>query len=58
MSPTRELAKQTIAVLSPFLESLPGAQATLLVGGRCACAPSLSSLVFPIGGRQQSRSMH
>ena len=34
VSPTRELAKQTFAVLQPFLQTLPWAQATLLVGGR------------------------
>ena len=36
VSPTRELAKQTFAVLQPFLETLPGVGATLLVGGRWA----------------------
>ena len=40
VSPTRELANQTFAVLAPFLESNPDLHATLLVGGRSAVSPA------------------
>lgn len=33
VSPTRELAKQTLEVLAPFLSPLPPPGALLLVGG-------------------------
>jgi ATP-dependent helicase YprA (DUF1998 family) len=38
VSPTRELAKQTHTVASPFIETLPGITSRLLVGGTCAAA--------------------
>jgi ATP-dependent RNA helicase DDX55/SPB4 len=33
ISPTRELAKQIFTVAEPFISSVPGATAQLLVGG-------------------------
>ena len=36
VSPTRELAKQIHNVALPFVETVPGARAMLLVGGSCA----------------------
>ena len=36
VSPTRELAKQIHSVALPFVETVPGARAMLLVGGSCA----------------------
>ena len=36
VSPTRELAKQIFTVAEPFVETVPGARAMLLVGGSCA----------------------
>ena len=40
VSPTRELARQTFGVARPFVQSVPGLQAMLLVGGTCGL-PSL-----------------
>ncbi len=39
VSPTRELARQIHNVALPFVETLPGARAMLLVGGSCAPHP-------------------
>ena len=39
VSPTRELARQTYGVAQPFVQSVPGLQAMLLVGGTCAACP-------------------
>ena len=36
VSPTRELAKQIFNVAEPFVATVPGARAMLLVGGSCA----------------------
>ena len=38
ISPTRELARQTLKVLQPFLACVEGLEATLLVGGGCVTA--------------------
>lgn len=35
VSPTRELARQTFTVAQPFVASVPGLEAMLLVGGTC-----------------------
>lgn len=43
VSPTRELAKQIFTVAGPFVETVPGARAVLLVGGSCAPKPCLSA---------------
>ena len=40
VSPTRELASQIHRVLEPFLETLPGVRAVLLVGGTDVTAES------------------
>ena len=39
VSPTRELARQTYGVAQPFVQSVPGLQAMLLVGGTCVACP-------------------
>lgn len=39
VSPTRELARQTYGVMQPFVQSVPGLQAMLLVGGTCVACP-------------------
>lgn len=36
ISPTRELSRQIFTVAEPFVASVPGLSAALLVGGRCA----------------------